>query len=287
MRQYIRRSDASFNVAELMNITQLPETLRRDSSDSSNNSIHLVTQWYHESDHRRQVELVHILRMNVMNDAITKIHFIQNSHSCTVLKDILLDPDFPYALLKSKLVISYHGDADSDQRLTYSQALGYANRFILTGYAVFANLDIILDQSFLLLRRRPMLDPRTILYLSRYEIDSNISSFGSQCSHQHYAGSHDALIFRTPIPTSVIDQLPFEIGTWHVEVKIIYELVKAKYVVRNPCKSLRIWHLHSSQVRHRKMPSKRYVPYNLVDLVMRWPELLWIFRKGMCDLDSE
>lgn len=274
MRPFIRKSNASFSAADLTNITQLEDNLLRDPLGSSNNEIHLITQWYYESDHRRRLELVRVLRMNVINNAITKIHVIENSKISTVLEDVLVDADFPSALLQSKLIIAYQEDVNPDRRLTLAQALDYANRAIPTGYAMIANLDIIFDQSFQLLKKRPILDPRTVLYLSRYEIDPSISSLGLQCSDDGYVGSHDGLIFRSPISGSVIEQLPFEIGTWNIEVKVVYELVKAKYVVRNPCKSLRIWHLHSSQVRRRKMPAKRYVPYNLVDFVMRRPEVL-------------
>jgi hypothetical protein len=274
MRPFICKSNATFTATDLMNITQLEDNILRDSVVSSNNEIHLITQWYYETIHRRRLELVHVLRMNVINDAITKIHFIENSKNCTVLEDVLVDADFPSDLLRSKLIIAYQKDVNPERRLTQAQALVYANQWIPTGYAVIVNLDIIFDQSFQLLKKRPILDPRTVLYLSRYEIDPSISSLGLQCSDDGYVGSHDALIFRSPISDDVIEQLPFEVGTWNIEVKIIYELVKAKYVVRNPCKSLRIWHLHSSQVRGRMMPSKRYVPYSLVDFVMRWPEVL-------------
>jgi len=212
--------------------------------------------------------------MNVINDGITKIHFIQNSKDCTIFDDIQLDENFPYDLLKSKLIIYYDENIDKNQRLTINQVLEYANRVITTGYAVLVNLDVFFDRSLLILKHRPLLNRQTILFLSRYEIDPSITTLGLQCSDKYYVGSHDALIFQTPISNNVIQQLPFEIGTWHLEVKIIYEFLKANYIVRNACKSIRIWHLHSSQVRHRLMPSKKHVPDRLLNKVMRYPEFL-------------
>ncbi len=233
-----------------------------------------MTQWYHETNLRRQRELISVLYMNVINDGITKIHFIQNSKDCTIFDDIQLDEHFPYDLLKSKLIIYYDENIDKNHRLTIHQALEYANRVITTGYAVLVNLDVFFDRSLLILKHRPLLNRQTILFLSRYEIDPSITTLGLQCSDKYYVGSHDALIFQTPVSNDVIQQLPFEIGTWHLEVKIIYEFLKANYTVRNPCKSIRIWHLHSSQVRHRLMPSKKHVPDRLLNKVMRYPEFL-------------
>ncbi|CAF4772925.1 unnamed protein product [Rotaria sp. Silwood2] len=79
--------------------------------------------------------------MNVINDAISKIHFIQNSKSCTVFNDIKIDKYFPTDILRSKLIIYYDENFNSNQRLTTNQALQYANHFITTGYAILLNLD--------------------------------------------------------------------------------------------------------------------------------------------------
>jgi hypothetical protein len=213
--------------------------------------------------------------MNVINDAITNIHFIQNSKDCTIFQDIKMNQQFPIDLLKKKLIIYYNENIDFDnQRLTINQAFPYANNFITHGYTVLINLDIFFDRSLLILKHRPLLDKNTILYLSRYEVDPSITTLGLQCSEKHYVGSHDALIFRTPLKDNLIKKFPFEIGTWHIEVKIIYEFLQDNYIVRNPCKSIRIWHLHSSQIRHRLMPSKKYISDGYLGGIMRYPELL-------------
>ena len=274
MRPYIHGSPSNFTINDLLNITQLSGPVRETSNKSSNNPIHLLIQWYFEENARRRLEMVHVLHMNVINAAISNIHFIQNSKNCTVWNDIRDDPHFPMDLFQSKLILFYQDDTNVNQRLTMGQAFQYANRGITTGYAILTNVDIFFDHSLSLLQHRSLLDRYTVLYLSRYEVDPLISTLGLQCSHEHYVGSHDAIIFQPPFPRRVIDQLPFEIGTWHVEVKIIYELIKAQYIVRNPCESIRIWHLHSSQVRHRMMPSKKYIPNYLLDFVMRRPEVL-------------
>lgn len=243
-------------------------------NNASKNSIHLITEWYHEVDLRRRYELVAVLRMNTINDAVTNIHFVQRSLQCTVLDDVKIDPDFPNDLLKSKLVISYLKNLNRTERLTFSEALTYANEVIPTNrYSVILNLDVFFDHTLRFLKYMPIYDRHKVFYLSRYEVDPSICSIRHQCSEQ-YVGSHDVLIFRSPIPTEVIRELPYEFGTWNTEIKIIYELLKANYTIRNVCKSIRVWHLHSSQVRHRNMPTDKYVPDNLLSLVMRSPEYL-------------
>jgi hypothetical protein len=211
--------------------------------------------------------------MNVINNAVTHIHLIQNSKNCTIFDDIEIDQQFPIDLLKAKLIIYYNENIDfNNQRLTINQAFSYANHFITHGYAVFINLDIFLDRSLSILKHRPLLDRKIILYLSRYEVDPSITTLGLQCSDKYYVGSHDVLIFQPPLTNDLSEKFPFEIGTWHIEVKMIYEFLQANYTVRNTCKSIRAWHLHSSQIRHQLMPSKKYIADRDLGEILRYPE---------------
>lgn len=278
----VQQSNRCFNIEDLISITQLPEILpwtkleiKKNENSSFSNSIHLITQWYHEKYFRRRRELLAVLRMNLINNAVTSIHFIQYSTNCTIFDDIKLDPSFPVNLLKSKLVISYQTEINSTERLTISKALSYANRVINNGYAVVLNLDIFFDPSLELLRQMPLFHKSTIFYLSRYEVDSTISTSNAHCTDKGYMGSHDALIFQPPLSNIDVNQFPYELGTWHIEVKIIADLTIANYTVRNVCKTVRSWHLHSTQIRHRTMPSKKYIPDGLLYLYLRSPEPLY------------
>ena len=272
LRPIILKSSANYTVDDLLRLTNIIE---ENPSNSNENAIHLLTQWYSEFNKRRKQELLSVLHMNVINKAITHIHFIQNSNSCTIFDDILFDHQFPVDLLRKKLIIHFNVTLQPEHhRLTINEVLSYANQFIHDGYAVFLNLDIFFDQSLSILRHRPRLDRQVILYLSRYEVDLSISTVGLQCSDQSYVGSHDALIFQPPLKENPLEKLSFEIGTWHMETKIIDELTKVNYIVRNACKSIRIWHLHSSQVRHRLMPSKLYFNGKDLKRAMRYPEWL-------------
>lgn len=212
--------------------------------------------------------------MNLINSAITKIHFVQPKNTnCTIEDDVSIDTNFPFELLRSKIIVTYLTEGTSS-RLTFKQALDYANHHVKTGLCILTNLDIFFDYTLISLANQPQISENTVFYLSRYEIDPYITKYGSQCSEKTYFGSHDALIFSPPLPEYVIDQYPFELGTWHVETKIIYELLRQNYRVRNICKSIRAWHLHSSQVRHRLMPSKKYVDDRLLYKLLRKPEYL-------------
>lgn len=274
MRRFIRRGSATLNVDDLLNLTRWSSSLSSLSDSAIENPIHLIVQWYFEENQRRRLELISVLHVNVRNPAISKIHFIQNTQNCTIFNDLQDDQSFPLDLFRSKLILKYNENVDPNQRLTISQVFHYSNDQNLKGYVILSNLDVIFDHSLFLLRNRILFSHQTIFYLSRYEIDPTISTLGLQCSDQHYAGSHDALIFQKPISDSIINELPFEIGTWNIEVKIISIFLENQYEVKNPCKSIRIWHYHSSQIRHRLMPSKKYIPDRFLSVIMRPPEYL-------------
>ncbi|CAK9188722.1 unnamed protein product [Sphagnum troendelagicum] len=271
MRTLVKNSSMCYSVADLMTITKWKQVQTDDRNHRQ--PVHLITQWYQEVNLRRRRELIIVLHMNVVNEAVTKIHLLQpDGVPCTVEQDVQADPNFPFALLKSKLVVSSLKNFSSE-RLTIEKAILYANENVQSGYAVLMNLDVFFDQSLILLRNAPMVDCKTAFYLSRYEVDPTITTLGLQCSNK-YVGSHDALIFHPPVSSNISVHLPFQMGTWNIEVKIIHEFIQQGYTVRNVCKSLRIWHLHSSQVRHRLMPSDKFIPGNLLYLTMRYPETL-------------
>lgn len=273
LRPFVQKSSSNYTIYDLLNLTQITE---ESPIKSSGNSIHLLTQWYCESNHRRKQELILVLHMNLINTAITKIHLIQNSRNCTIFDDILFDKMFPIDLFRKKIIFHFNDNLNNEQqqRLTINQALSYANSFIDHGYVIFLNLDIFFDQSLTLLQHRPLLNRQIILYLSRYEIDPSITTLGTQCSEESYGGSHDALIFQPPLNVDLIKKFPFEMGTWHLEMKIISEFLQANYTVRNPCKSIRTWHFHSSQVRHRLMPADRFFVGDDLQPLLRPPEWL-------------
>ncbi len=280
-RSYLRKSNRQYSVQDLIELSYWTSNLEHDKTKNqltnqsfSSRPVHLITQWYYEEDIRRRNELVSVLHMNLINEGVQKIHFIQPENEiCTIEKDVQIAADFPLNKLREKIVIKYLNRSQAS-RLTIEEALLYGNSMIKNSYAVLLNLDIFFDRSLLLLQNLHIVDQRTVFYLSRYEIDSYISTIGPQCVDRTYVGSHDALLFIPPLPVSVIHQLPFELGTWNVEVKIIYELIRANYTVRNVCKSIRAWHLHSSQIRHRLMPSEKLIPDKLLPIVMRRPEYL-------------
>ncbi|CAF3343920.1 unnamed protein product [Rotaria socialis] len=267
----VKKSDMCYSVSDLKNRTNWNNIEIEKENDGQ--SVHLISQWYQESNIRRRHELIAVLHMNVINNAVSKIHLLQPSGKpCTVARDVQVDPHFPVAMLKSKLVIRFL-DNFSTERLTIQQAIEYANSNIENAYVALINLDTFFDQSLSILASAPMTSHKTVFYISRYEIDPKSTKLGTQCSRK-YMGSHDALIFQPPVSSRIEHALPFEMGTWHIETKVIYEFGQRGYRVRNVCKTLRIWHLHSSQVRHRLMPDKRYVSRHQYHMVIRPPETL-------------
>ena len=115
------------------------------------------------------------------------------------------------------------------------------------------------------------IDSNGIRYRKDY-LKSGIASDYGRNSNINRVAREDMIIYQTE--RYDLQKFSYEIGTWHIEVKIIYEFIQGNYTVRNPCKSIRVWHLHSSQIRHRLMPSKKYILDKHLDEIMRIPEYL-------------
>ena len=132
------------------------------------------------------------------------------------------------------------------------EAFLYTNRYVFpeNAYVIIANLDVFFHKTLLILKSNLRMDRRIAFYLSRYEVDEKFSLFGTKCRLDNYHGSHDALIFQPPISETVANRLNYRFGTWNMESKVLIEFVSAGYLVQNPCKSIRCWHLHPSQSRN-------------------------------------
>ena len=273
LRQFVLHSSLHYVVRDLINLTKINA---EPSLNSSANPIHLfytMVFWIQSATKTRTD-----LRASYECDQFgySQYSFYSKFHQLYRIWWYSSRSGFPIDLLRKKLTIHFNKSLNSEyERLTINQALSYANHFITHGYAIFLNLDIFFDQSLTALQHRSLLDRQIVLYLSRYEVDPSITTLGLQCSEKTYVRSHDTLIFQPPLNSTLLERFPSEMATWHIEVKIISELIQGKYIVRNPCKSIRIWHFHSSQIRHRLMLSKKYLSDHHLGQVLRYPEWLW------------
>ena len=192
VRLSFRKSDKQYTVQDLLKIINWTSYQMKHDVKSKHNSkyrqssqpIHLLTQWYHEDNIHRRQELVSVLHINLINQAISKIYFLQpKNKKTTIWEDVQIDTQFPFDALRKKGIVHYLNESKTD-RLTISEALLYSNHLVKNGYAVIINLDIFFDPSLFLLSKMHVVDKKTAYYLSRYEVDPYISIFGSQCSDE-------------------------------------------------------------------------------------------------------
>ncbi|KAJ3131037.1 hypothetical protein HK100_006937 [Physocladia obscura] len=229
---------------------------------------HLIGQWYWPSTHKRTAEIVKALAKNTNNTSIYRIHFLQPGHHQSVLKtrkqqkeyfSALLDYDayFPIETLHTKLNIAFTSLHPPGSRLHASDAFAYASDNIeqergnawLTRVAILANQDIYFDESLALLETSPDasdLSHYTAYFLSRHEIPENeeTSRIGTQCGPK-FIGSHDAFVFVPPLPFPLIEKCKFELGSWGIEARLLWEFEQFGMTGRNPCEDIKIWHVHS------------------------------------------
>jgi len=259
--------------------------------------IHLLVQWFASPIRARHLEFRECLKRNVLNPHITHIHLLQSRMgpggrpwSLTVLLEELgREPEFPFALLERKVVLTSH---DFEDRLPASVVFDYASKTLRRKLCVFANLDIYFDDSLALLRTPGIdLNYMNFYFLSRYEgrdatnavqvgLDNDVGrrddyhpqggeedfmemreieteegvvirhrNLGDQCG-PNFIGSHDSVVFVPPLPAEVIGKIgDVEIGSWGIENRLMWEFERVGIKVRNPCLDIRSWHLHQSLLK--------------------------------------
>ena len=85
MRYFVRKNHKRYEIQDLIKLVNLTFhqeedqviTHHKKESSPSSKHVHLVTQWYHEENIDRRKELVTVLHMNLLNEEISKIYFLQ------------------------------------------------------------------------------------------------------------------------------------------------------------------------------------------------------------------
>ncbi|KAJ3412004.1 hypothetical protein HDV05_001385 [Chytridiales sp. JEL 0842] len=256
--------------------------------------IHLIGQWYWPAREERLKELIRVLEKNVMNEAIHRIHLIQpdsefpppsSPHLSRVWKQSKQkeipppstplstqpqptkqmiktyfqnltshNPNFPFALLLEKLILTTTSSLPPNSRLLASDAFLYASQNLPNTITILANQDIYFDSTLqLLLTHRSEIDlsPSTAYFLSRYEESEtaeSLSRIGTQCGPK-FVGSHDAVVFVPPLPKKLVERTRFELGSWGIEARLLWEFEQVGVEGRNPCEEVKCWHVHLGGVK--------------------------------------
>jgi hypothetical protein len=218
----------------------------------------LIQQYFTPQKAKREREIKHCLQKNL---------------DCSFVDKILLlnEEDYSAKLPKSEKI----QQEILGHRMTYADVMRTIYEKVPKGtLVVFANSDIYLDDSWSELWSINLKDK--FLSLLRYEepthSDEELKLFGpredSQDTWVVHADSVKERVWKD------FKDLDFQFGKAGCDNAINVEMLRKKFVVANPCKSLRTIHCHASQIR-------TYNPNDVLDK----PLFLYLEPTGLHDLN--
>lgn len=189
----------------------------------------LLAGFYEDPAPERMRELIACLERNLANDLIAEAHvFLEVPGNGARLMAA-------YAILgHPKVRLIAHG-----RRTTFRDLFDHANAHLPGQRVIIANADIYFDHT---LARLDGFDlSGKIACLSRRDVLDD----GSARFFEH-PSSQDAWIFQAPVPPIACD---FHMGLLGCDNRLAWEARAAGLAAFNPSRSVRIFHLHRSQVR--------------------------------------
>lgn len=202
--------------------------------------IEIITSFYisnlqHPLDNVRTNEIITTLKNNLKNEFVEKIHlFVDNELSLNLLFELKNHIDNT-----NKIVVNYF-----KKQPKYSDYFRYILENVKNKICMITNSDIFLLECDKQLIDR--LKTEKIMYcLTRHEENLNCPLI------DRYEGSHDCYIFNSSfIETSIINEhTDFYQNMNGIEHHIITTFFNSGFLLFNPCKQIKIVHLHSSELR--------------------------------------
>lgn len=222
--------------------------------------MHLIVQYYAESDPQRREELHYCMRRNLAHPRVECIHDLQTAVSPP--PEILGDP-------------KYRQVAPSDW-LTFQRAFEYANAHLQGEVVGLLNLDIFLDAEFDpdAFARYP---PQAVLALARWEYspEKQVSFFDPDYRKLVMSHTQDAWVFRPPLQVQACD---FPLGVLTCDNAIAHRLHSSGYLPVNDCFRFRIHHYDVCRGKtarnavqfHRKRTQTRRYPHEEGQRLLPW-----------------
>lgn len=182
----------------------------------------------------RNQELVDTLLKNVSSPFIETIHlFVDDELSFQRLTEVFAD-----SIESKKINIISVG-----KQPLYYDLFAYALNNLKDKICMVTNSDIYIDSCDISLIENLNNEPKLLYALTRHEYDMSCPLI------DNYHGSHDSFIFKSPLNNISIETLNFPQNVWGSEAKLLSELYKQKILIKNPCKQVKIVHLHKSGIR--------------------------------------
>jgi len=144
-----------------------------------------------------------------------------------------------------KLHLHYYPDEKQEQ-MRYSDAFDLANKFLGGNVTIIHNADIFVGEGWEKLTIEH-LKPKRAFALTRWPHPQCLDSgWGVQCTR--HAGSHDAFVFIPPVDMDT-SQVAHKQNLPGAENVVHARLHEAGYHMSNPCRDLKVYHYHCSDVR--------------------------------------
>jgi hypothetical protein len=190
--------------------------------------FNLIISYYHSPNDERQTELNQCLINNSKSPHIKSI-FLLNSQ--------IFDLDFIDQEYRHKIV-QFTVDDENRDRLHYDCAIQFTNNYLCGQKCIVSNSDIYFDE--------------TLNHLDSVNFSDNItfalSKYENEVLSERIIDSQDSWIFVSPLKVD-LSLLKFKFGIPGCDNIFAGIMVKSGYRVFNPCKTIKIHHLHESNYR--------------------------------------
>lgn len=237
-----------------MMIVNKSESAKRSSAPPPIHSeVHLFGQFFINTDESRQKEIIHCLDKNSENPYITHIHLLNER--------IYSESELG---ISSTKIIQHDNQG---KRLTFQDIMVYIRTQKLLGYFMFANSDILFDETLLNVLESTIHEttrPKEMFALLRYEYNQNDITqsklFGPKFDAQ------DTWIFHSSNFVSESQEKVFniEFGRPGCDNKVAYLLNIIGFTIINDPHFIKTYHFHTSDTRLHMKVNNVNAPYSVV-----------------------
>lgn len=225
-----------------------------------NHGIHVIMSFYKGSYSKdRFSEILLAMRRNLRNPYITAVHTLWEDRDPL---DYINSTGISYKLIRVEFGV----------QPTYKDLFDYANLRLGRGaVAIVTNSDIHFDESLQCVvpitpdRMAFNSTKQHLVYaLSRHPYHPCIDRI-DYC--EEYTGSHDAFVFALPLPAGFSRKVDFTQNNIAAENVVIWEMKRlAGYIIKNPCYTIRAYHIHCTNQRNYEKGSISRGPDRIGDI---------------------
>ena len=194
----------------------------------------LFVSHYTDSNSERQLEYVSCLTKNIANKSIDKIYLV-----CESEPFITVNPKVKVIVIKSRP--TYNVFFDLIRQLTKPE-----------DWNIIANSDIYFDNTIEQVSNKPA---NCLVALTRYEVNKS-----GAITFLNRADSQDVWAFKGYANVSC----DFTLGVAGCDNVLAFKFAEARYMVINPSRSIKVYHLHSSGIRNYTSLTRLKPPYKLI-----------------------